>query len=310
MQTVLFETAAMVSYPSRPAWDASAAELVHTMLDRWHLTAGEAYVGGAAASVLRVTTRDGSPAVLKVGFPHAEGVGEALALEAWGAEYSPAVLRQDPWTWSLLLERIEPGIPLSRSTLTAAEALDRASAVLSVLVQSPIPEGIPTLAAIVNDYLTDARARLPEQRSTLRARGVLELVETALEDAAVLVASDGGGWFLHGDFNPGNLLLDRSSGVDRWRVIDPKPMRGDREFDLWPIVEQVGSPFSRPDPTAVLAEQLRLVVDRVGCDYERAVRWAVVRAALDVTWYVEDDNHAAVESASARLRVVAALSAV
>src|SRR6187431_1984556 len=123
MDCVAFEVAAIEAYPTRSRWDASAAEIVQTMLDRWHLEPGDAYVGGEAASVLRVTTSDGRPAVLKVGFPHPEAVGEAIALEAWGPQLCPRVLRQDPWTWSLLLERVESGIPLSRLDLSVTEAL-------------------------------------------------------------------------------------------------------------------------------------------------------------------------------------------
>jgi len=306
MDCVAFEDAAIAAYPTRSAWDASAAEIVGTMLDRWHLTAGEAYVGGEAASVLRVTTRDGTPAVLKVGFPHVEGVAEALGLESWGPALSPRVLRQDPWTWSLLLDHVEPGIPLSTAGVDAAAALDIAAGLFSRLTACAIPAGVPTLPSIVGDYLASARERLRTQHAELAGLGIVELVERGLDDAADLARSDRGEFFLHGDFNPGNIL---SAGADRWLVIDPKPMRGDREFDLWPLVEQLGSPWTRTDPAAALAAQLRRVTDAVGCDYERAARWSFARAALNVSWYVDDGNHDAAATAAAELRVVERISA-
>ena len=302
MDSVAFERAAMATYPTRVAWDAAAADLVHVMLERWHLTPGEAYIGGEAASVLRVVTREGTPAVLKVGFPHPEAIAEALALEAWGEDICPRVFRQDAWTWSLLLERVEPGIPLSQNPV--AEALEVAAGLFTRFTTVPIPEGVPTLANIVGDYVRDAHGRLPGQRVELQHLDALAGVERALADAASLIDSDGGEYFLHGDFNPGNLLL---SGSDRWLVIDPKPMRGDREFDLWPLVEQLGALWTRADPVTALEARFRLITDLVGCDYSRAVRWAVVRAALSVTWHVEDGNLEAATDAARRLRVVSEL---
>lgn len=308
MDCVAFEVAAIEAYPTKSRWDASAAELVHTMLDRWHLTPGEAYVGGEAASVLRVTTRDGEPAVLKVGFPHPEAIAEALALEAWG-DRCPRVLRQDPWTWSLLLERVEPGIPLSRSDLPPTEALELASDIFAELVGVAVPAGVPALSDIVGGYLASARARLTTQRGEFDAIGATSLVERGLEDAAALADSDGGEYFLHGDYNPGNLLLHERDSETRFVVIDPKPMRGDREFDLWPLVEQLGTPWTRADPAETIARQLRLVTDRVGCDHARAVHWAFARAALNVSWYVDDGNHAAAVEATRRLQTCASLAA-
>lgn len=299
MDCVAFESATIDSYPTRSAWDATAAELVQTMLDRWHLIPGEAYVGGEAASVLAVTMRDGTPAVLKVGFPHAEAVGEALALEVWSElspELCPRVIRQDPWTWSMLLEQVRPGIPLSRSGRPARHALELACDVYARAAACPIPAGIPSLGDIVGGYLPAVYARLDSARSELVGLGAYDTVARGLDTAHELTASDSGEWFLHGDFNPGNLLLDTTRETERWLVIDPKPMRGDREFDLWPLVEQLGSPWTRSDPSEVLARQLRLVCERLRCDYERAARWACARAALTVSWYLDEGNQAAAVS--------------
>lgn len=309
MDCAAFEVAAIEAYPSKSRWDASAAELVQTMLDRWHLTPGAAFVGGEAASVLAVTTRDGQPAVLKVGFPHPEAIGEAIALEAWGSGLCPRVLRQDAWTWSLLLERAEPGIPLSRSGLPVDAALNIASTLLGQFSAVEVPAGVPNLRDIVGDYLASARARLDRQRAEFDALAVTALLGRALEDAADLAASDSGDYFVHGDYNPGNLLLDTRGEVERWLVIDPKPMRGDREYDVWPLVEQIGDPWDRPDAVAAIARHLEFVTDRVGCDYARAARWAFARAALNVSWFVDDGNHAAAAEAARRLRVCAELSA-
>ncbi|HWR86490.1 MAG TPA: aminoglycoside phosphotransferase family protein, partial [Rhodoglobus sp.] len=96
---------------------------------------------------------------------------------------------------------------------------------------------------------------------------------------------------LHGDFNPGNVL----EAGGRWRIIDPKPMLGDPAFDLPPMLDQVGDPWRRPDPERVLADRVAALPD----DPMRVARWAFARAALDVSWYLEDDDR---EGAAISLR--------
>ncbi len=293
MDAVAFELAALEAWPSKSAWDAAAAGLVASALDRWHLTAGDAYVGGESGAVLRVTTADGDPAVLKVGFPHVEAVGEAIALEAWGADLAPQVRRQEPWTWWMLLDRVDPGIPLSRAGLAADAALEVGATLLGELAATRPPPGLPTLREIVSEYLRSARARGPRRAAQLGSAE--QLVERGFVEAETLLADDRPVALLHGDFNPGNILqADRA----RWRVIDPKPMRGDLEFDLWPLVAQVGDPLSRERPEGRLEAQLDRVAGIVGADADRAARWGFSRAALDVTWAVEEGRSSAASLAA------------
>ena len=68
---------------------------------------------------------------------------------------------------------------------------------------------------------------------------------------------------MHGDLNPGNLL---AAGGGRWLAIDPKPMRGDPAYDLWPLLEQVDDPFEHPDPAAVLRERVALLAGLLDLD--------------------------------------------
>jgi streptomycin 6-kinase len=306
VDAVAFESSPLGRYRTKADWDATAAELVQTMLSRWHLTAGEPYVGGEAASVLRVTTADGTPAVLKVGFPHFEGVWEAVALETWGAGLAPAVLRQDAWTWSLLLERIEPGIPLSRAAIAPEEGLERAAQLYREMSARPVPQGVLTLREVVDVYLANARARLPEQASELERLGATDLVEVGLDEAASLASIDGASALLHGDFNPGNLL----TAEDGLRVIDPKPMAGDREFELFPLVEQLGMPLTRPNPRETVERRLLEAARLIDCDPARAARWCFARSALNLSWLLEDGNHTAAVATVPELRLWRDLSGV
>lgn len=305
MESVAFETGAIATWPTKASWDADAADLVATMLDRWHLIPDEAFVGGESASVLRVTTGDGSRAVLKVGFPHSEGVGEALALDAWSPRLSPAVLRQDAWTWSILLDDVVPGVPLSRHAVPASEALGIGALLHTQLASVPVPGGVPRLPEVIGAYLRVARSRLAGQRDELVRLGVLTALEAGLAEAEALAATDGGGMLLHGDFNPGNILLGAAGA---WLVIDPKPMRGDPEYDLWPLISQLGAPFTRQHPEDAIAGQLDAVVAAIGSDRDRTARWGHARAALSLSWSLQDGTPAEVQRAAAELAVWSAVS--
>ena len=306
VDTVAFESSPIERFRSKDDWDATAAELVGTMLDRWHLTAGAAFVGGEAASVLQVTTADGVPAVLKVGFPHFEGVWEAVALESWGSALAPEVLRQDAWTWSLLLERLEPGIQLTHAAVAVEEALGVAAELYREFSSRPVPPGILTLPDVMREYLANARARLPEQAQDLARLDAANILELGLAEAEALTATGGASAFLHGDYNPGNVL----SAHGGWKVIDPKPMVGDREFDVFPLIEQLGSPFATPDPLELVERHLIDFTRIVGCDPARTARWCFARQALNLSWWLEDGNHSAAERAVPELQMWKHLSGV
>jgi streptomycin 6-kinase len=306
VQMVAFESSPIDRYRSKDDWDATAAELVATMLERWHLTAGPAYVGGEAASVLEVTTADGVPAVLKVGFPHFEAVWEAVALESWGSDLAPAVLRQDPWTWTLLLERLRPGVQLTKAAISVDEALAVAAELYRDFSSQPVPQGVVTLPHVMGVYLVNARARLPGQAAELARLDAAELLEHGLAEAEALAATDGASAFLHGDYNPGNVL---SSGAG-WKVIDPKPMLGDREFDVFPLVEQLGSPLTSADPIATVERHLTEFTRIVGCDPARTARWCFARSALNLSWWLEDGNHESAAAAVPEIRLWKRLAAL
>ncbi|MBX3099753.1 MAG: phosphotransferase [Salinibacterium sp.] len=279
-----FDAAAIDAYPSRTVWNAAAADLVGTMLARWNLTADQAFVSSGPASVLRVITADGSSAVLKVGFPHPEGVWEAVALEAWGSACAPTVFRQDAETWALLLEDVEPGIPLVRYHVPARSSLRSAAQLYKTLSTRPVPDGIPTLVETVQPFLDKALSRLRHHLPLLGDNG--DVLRAGLEVLAELLERQPVELFLHGDFAPGNII----SSTAGWRAIDPKPMRGDPAFDLWPLVSQLGSPWRDAQPERILAEQLQFVAELAGIEVRRAARWGFARAALTLSWFLDEQD--------------------
>ncbi len=293
-----FETAAIAAYPTRAAWDAAAVEILGTVLSRWRLTAGETFLGGYSGTVLRVTTEVGTPAVLKLGYPHEEAIFEAVGLQALGG-CAPEVLDQDPWSWAMLLEEILPGTPLAVAELPVRDALKAGASLLGRIAASGPTAGLPTLTSIVHGYVAVARSRWNGQVERLERLGAADHVASAIDELEVLADSGPSAAFVHGDYNPGNILRFD----DRWVVVDPKPMVGDPSFDLWPLIAQLGSPFGAGRAPELLAARLALGADEAGVDPVRAARWSFARTGLNVSWYLEEQNLALAARDADELRV-------
>jgi streptomycin 6-kinase len=315
MESVPFEESAASVYATPEQWSVDAPDTVRRMLERWELHSPVAFVGGISGAVFRVVQADGTPAVLKVAFPHVEGRFEAVGLQAFPPGCAPSVLRQDPWTWSMLLSAVTPGTPLRDREGTAAEAMEIGGRLYARLTGGVPSDALPRLSDAMRDYAEQGRARLGSQTEALDALGVRDLVEHSLDELEELAASGPTHSLLHGDFNPGNILeaAPGSPGspgglrpdepdTGNWVVVDPKPLVGDPAYDLWPLIAQIGNPFAAPDPVARLRDNLLVACGAAELDPARVARWGAARTGLNVSWYLAagDAESAASDARSLR----------
>ncbi len=277
---VPFERRAIDAYPSKPAWDAAATELLGSMLERWQLTDAETFPATAAAVVARVRQPDGTPAVLKIGYPHAEGIWEAVALDALPAGLGPSVLDQDPWTWAMLLERLAPGGSLSDAGLPPLEAVGIGADLHRRLAAAPPPTGVPPLAEQYRPFVD--RLFADHAAAALRDAGLPdEAAAQASEEFDRLHATAPRVVLLHGDLNPTNVLRHGEG----WRIVDPKPAAGDPAFDMFSLVRDLLTDTGSPEQVAELTDA---AAQAAGVDRDRALRWMRVRSILSAFWNGED----------------------
>jgi streptomycin 6-kinase len=85
---------------------------------------------------------------------------------------------------------------------------------------------------------------------------------------------------LHQDLHGDNVL---SAEREPWLAIDPKPLVGEREFGIAPIVRSCELGHSKPD---VLGRFDRLVSD-LGLDRERARGWTI---AQTIAWAFDGEH--------------------
>jgi streptomycin 6-kinase len=230
--------------------------------ERWSLALGEPYVQGAAGYTTRAVLLDGTPVVLKLVHPHRESEHEADALEAWDGDGAVRLLARDEPGHVLLLERCEPGAPLSR--LGADNALDVLIGLLPRLWKTA---GEPFHTLI--DEAAWWASYLPESWS-----GDRDLLDAALEALRELPGTQGEPVLLHQDLHADNVLAAQR---EPWLVIDPKPLVGEREFAVAPIVRSVELGHSK---RGVLHRFDRLTAE-LGLDRDRARGWTI---AQTVAW--------------------------
>ena len=210
----------------------------------WGLRLGDPYPPGAAGYVVRAELADGTSAVLKLQHSHREDEQEADALERWDGDGAVRLLRRDDERHALLLERCEPGSPLSGA---ADDPLGVLIGLLPRLWKDAT--GFHTLADEVAHW-------------SLRGEtGELARELAATQGELVLVHQD-----LHGD----NVLAAKR---EPWLVIDPKPLAAEREFAVAPIVRSFELGHSRRD---ALYRLDRLCAE-LGLDRERARGWTIVQ---------------------------------
>ncbi len=230
--------------------------------ERWSLTLGEACVQGAAGYTTRAELEDGTPVVLKLVHAHRESEHEAAALEAWGGEGAVRLLARDETGYVLLLERCEPGTPLSRLDHDAALGV-----LIELLPRLWKPAGEPFHK--LSDEATWWASYLPEKWHGDRA-----LLDAALAAIETLSPTQGEPVLLHQDLHAENVL---ASQREPWLVIDPKPLVGEREFAVAPIVRSSELGHGKRETL----HRLDRLTSELGLDRERARGWAI---AQTVAW--------------------------
>ncbi len=263
----------MRAEPGGPGWLAALPDLVAGCGADWGLTLGDPFPDGHVSLVVPSATPDGQAAVLKIQFPGRETEHEAEALRSWDGNGAVRLLAHDPQRHALLLERCRPGTAL---TATGEEHALEVLANLLPRLWAPAPRPFRTLAeeaAWWADDLEDnwERAGRPFERSLLVA---------ALDALTTLASTQGEQVLLHQDLHAGNVL---AAEREPWLVIDPKPLAGEREFGIAPIVR--GAELGHGEERVL--GRLRYLCGALDLDIERARGWAL---AQTVAWAFEGNR--------------------
>lgn len=253
------------------AWAASLPRLRDEAVARWSLELGAPYPRGACAEVLRARLPDGTEAALKLPFGDRDTRGEAEALRRWDGDGAVRLLDAAPGGEALLLARCTPGTPLI--DVDEEPGLEVVAGLLERLWRAPT-------SAWPFDRAADRAAEWAEtvHREHVALGGPCEgsLVAEAAACFRELAADcDPGLVLLHADLHAGNVLRDRHAG---WLAIDPKPLVGDRAFDVASLVRDRRPELTRdPDPGRRIARRVDAMSERLGLDRSRVRAWSLAQ---------------------------------
>lgn len=253
-------------------WLERVPELVAECVEEWQLELGEPYEAGAAGYAVRAALTDGTPTVLKLIYPHREAEHEADALELLAGNGAVRLLARDDARSAMLLERCEPGTALAENG--GEKALD---VLVELLPRHWVRAGEPfhTLAEEAAWWIDD----LPEQWEQSGRAIERRLVDTAVDALGLLSESQGEQVLLNQDLHGDNVL---AAEREPWLVIDPKPLLGEREFAVAPIVRSFELGSSRAD----VLYRLDRLTSELGLDRERARGWTIGQT---MAWAFDSD---------------------
>lgn len=248
-------------------WLAGLTAYVGELVERWELALGEPFAGGSIGYTVAATRAGNEPVVLKITFPDGWFPEEVAALARWDGDGAVELIDHDP-RGAMLLERAVPGATLledpdeDRAMLLAADILER--------LWRATTDGITPVADEVGRWA----ATFDERNAALGGPVPADLADEAVEAMRELLATSQEAILLHGDLHLGNVL---AAEREPWLAIDPKPLVGDREFDVTALIrdkqdELVADPEAAPRR---LQRRFDLLAERLSCDRDRLRSWSV-----------------------------------
>src|SRR5476651_794986 len=226
------------------AWLFKLHALVEDLARRWDITVGEIFPNATEAYVARAVTREGEPAVLKISIPGAEKADrEARMLQAADGNGFVRILRHDPASGAMLLERLGP--QLAHAGLSIEAQIAVLCTTLRKVWRMPayrlsLMNGAQKAEKLAID-IKRIVANIPDACSAHTASVALGFVrqrQAAFDPETSVIG--------HGDAHAWNTLRD--PGSDEYKFVDPEGNFIERAHDVsismreWPGELLAGDP--------------------------------------------------------------------
>lgn len=265
-------------------WLRQLAATIAACEERWSLAVMRPFEPLSYNYVAPAIRADGTQVVLKVGVPNRELLTEIEALRLYNGRGSVRLLDADPEEGILLLERLQPGTPLS--SLADDEAATSIAAGVMRQLWRPVPADHPFPAV--------ARWAAGLQRLRTHFGGgtgpfPTRLVEMAESLFGELLSSMEEPVLLHGDLHHDNIL---AATRQPWLALDPKGVVGEPAYEVGALLRnQLPWLLDEPWLVRVTARRVDQLVAELGFDRERIIGWGLAQAVLSAWWSFEDHGH-------------------
>jgi streptomycin 6-kinase len=234
--------------------------------------------------VASATKADGTKVVIKMSVPNSELTSEVNWLKYNKDGQVVHLLEYDQEKGIVILEHLEPGLPLS-TIQDEQEAIKIAANLMKTIWKeepnehdfSSIQKWASGLSNIKKFYKGNT---CPFQE---------ELVTLAEDRFGYLISTIKKPVLVHGDLHQDNIL----SSSNGWRVIDPKGLIGEAEIDIIPYLKNYL--WDKSSPKQVLQSRVKLFSSLLGLKEERILLWGFCLSVLSAWWCVEDGQPCADE---------------
>ena len=259
-------------------WIAGLPIMAASSMDRWQLAIDGQVASGAVALIIPVVRGDGSKAVLKLQPVDDETGGEPAALRTWAGQGAVRLLKHDPGSGAMLLERLDA----SRDLSTMEDDLAAAQIIAELLVRlnsASAPSGLRRLG----DVGAATLAGTPEAVRLAKDPDERRLLINCADRFEELTTDRIDNRLLHWDLHYFNTLstLDGSE----WKAIDPKPLGGDSGFELLPALwNRWDDLVATGDLSQALLRRFDLMTEVLGIDRSRAAGWTLGRVLQVAVW--------------------------
>ena len=254
------------------AWIRSLPSVVSDLCSYWGLTVVGPVLHGYVAVVVPVV-RESIRLALKVSWKDRHSEHEALALRAWAGRGAVQLLDERGDEGALLLEWLDPSKTLLAPP--ADEAAGTAGRLLRTLAV-PAPPLLRTVQDEAAEFLDGAEGRWADLQQPFSSR----LLRSTM-DAALAVSSARSGALVNQDLHYENVLQGRGA---EWLTIDPKPLSGDVEFGIAPLL---WNRFEELGGSAGLTRRLDIIVEACDGDAEQARTMTLLRTVDYWLWGLE-----------------------
>lgn len=254
--------------------------------ERWRLKLDLPFPQLSYGYVAPALLKDETGVVLKLCMPNPELMMEIEALRLMQGRGAVHLLDADLEEGALLLERLEPGTPLSAICgADDGKATVQASSVMRNLWRSvPHAHSFPSVAdwgkgfhRLREHSIGDGECPFPKGLVDEAEALFVELTDSMAEPV-----------LLHGDLHHGNIL---AAAREPWLAIDPKGLVGEPAYEAGALLR---NPF--PELLAwhglsrIMARRVEILAEELSLDKARLRGWGIAQAVLAAWWSFEDNE--------------------
>jgi len=278
-------------------WLAKIPEIIKEYEKKWSLHVLSPY-NLTYNYVAPVVQSNGDKAVIKIGMPwENEFLNEIDALKVFNGDAVSKLLKADKKDYVMLIQQIQPGVPLS-----TLEDDDKATEILASIMQKmqkPLPENNSFITIYewtrnLREYPQQATHAIPQ-----------EIAKEGISLFDYLIQSSQQAVLTHGDLHHDNVL---SSGDSNWIAIDPKGIAAEPLYDVAALIR---NPYKKvrvlhnAELENLFSRRIRILSRELDADPKRIQKWCLAQTILSGVWSADTKEYV-----DHSLRIIAALKKI